>query len=102
MNFIHLVTIISVYFTCINASVVFTNSTSFDEGRYKVQWTYHNATDTFFFRIEVEAKGWISFGITELASSSIWMRDAMHSYDVLVGGVYDNGSCYGLVSIAYT
>lgn len=98
-NFILFTAFVSTLCTCISGRVLFTNTTSLDEGRFKVHWTFHNASDTFYFRIEVEANGWIGFGITELNSSSVWMRDAMHSYDVLVCGVYgNNGSYYGLVS----
>ena len=99
MNILQIVTLIITFLCTIKAEIVYTNSSSFDEGRFQVQWTFHESTDTFYFKIEVEAKGWISFGFTELKSSSSWMRNAMHCYDVLVGGVYTgNGSAYGLVS----
>jgi len=101
-NFIHFTAIISTLFSCVSGSIFFTNSASFDEGRFKANWTFHNESDSFYFRIEVEATGWIGFGITELNSSSVWMRDAMHSYDVVVCGVYgNNGSFYALVSLMF-
>ncbi|KAK3702403.1 hypothetical protein QZH41_019997 [Actinostola sp. cb2023] len=65
-----------------------------DEGKYKLWWSFVNASDTFFFKVEVEAKGWIGFGFS-LLKSETWMRDSMSKYDVLVAGVFTNGTVYG-------
>ncbi|XP_031570452.1 uncharacterized protein LOC116304803 [Actinia tenebrosa] len=80
----------------INADVVYTNHTTMDDGKYKLWWTFNNATDTFYFKVEAEALGWIGFGITLLYGED-WMMNGMDTYDALVAGVYtSNGSTYGL------
>ena len=40
------------------------------------------------FVVQVKATGWIGFGLANKAPNN------MIGYDVAVGGVYDNGTCY--------
>ncbi|EDO39614.1 predicted protein [Nematostella vectensis] len=85
------------FFTLTYALPEYKNYTSMDEERFQVWWTYENETDTFYFKIDVEAKGWIGFGWSQLICCGDWMFNGMDQYDVLVGGVYsNNGSVYGL------
>lgn len=78
----------------------YTNSTQLDGENYKLWWTYDNSSgaDSFYFKVEVLAKGWIGFGFSLLQIES-WMPKAMTNYDVLVAGVYNNGTVYSEVCI---
>lgn len=80
------------------AAVQYTNHTQFDGENYKLSWTYKNDSETFYFKAEVAATGWIGFGFTLLEEES-WMRNAMLKYDVMVAGVYPNNTVYSEVFI---
>ena len=83
-------------------AIEYSNSTSFAGGNYTARWKFDNETEIFHFKVVVKASGWVGFGI----SRSLWPRDeelqwnrnSMHYYDVVVGGVYDNGTKYFQVS----
>ena len=73
---------------------------SFDNGNYNLSWNYNNVSETFYFKVEVNAVGWVGFGVTKLAfprsedPSLQFHRTSMDSYDVLVGGFNRNGTIY--------
>lgn len=64
----------------------------FDNGNFKVSWMYDNGTDYLNFRLEVKTTGWVGFGFALKAPNN------MKDYDVVVGGVTDNGESYLNVS----
>ena len=69
----------------------YSHSTEMDGGKYKVWWSFENSTDTFYFKVEAAATGWIGFGFTLLNKGpNPWMRNAMMKYDVLVAGLKNN------------
>lgn len=67
--------------------IVFENLKTFDEGRFKVYWTYMNSTDMLHFKLEVKTKGWVSFGFTTTPTG-------MKNYDIAIGWVNANGKAY--------
>lgn len=84
------------------SDVEYTNVTSFAGGKYIARWKFHNETDSFYFKVEAKATGWVGFGISRLLWPSNveqqWNRRSMRHYDVIVGGVFDNGTEYYKVS----
>ncbi|KAL9975576.1 hypothetical protein ACROYT_G012752 [Oculina patagonica] len=66
----------------------FPYSCSYDNGNYNVSWTFNETSDRLYFKVEVNTTGWVGFGLANEAPTN------MTDYDVAVGGVYDNGSCY--------
>jgi len=72
------------------------NSLSFHGGNYKVHWTFNNETKTFYFKVEVNATGWVAFGVSRLMYPTNpylqWNFHAMEYYDVIVGGVFSGNS----------
>lgn len=87
-------------------AIEYSNFTSFAEGSYKARWKFDNETETFYFKVEVKATGWIGFGISRLlwpSNESVvqWNRKSMRHYDVIVGGVFDNGTAYHKVSLTF-
>ena len=83
--------------------IEFSNFTSFNGGNYNVTWKFENETETFYFKVEVNATGWIGFGISRLLfprdENLLWNTRSMQFYDVIVGGIYDNGTRYSKVSL---
>lgn len=83
--------------------IEYSNFTSFSGGHYTVRWKFDNKTEMFYFKVEVNATGWIGFGISRLLwpgdEDLQWNRNSMQYYDVIVGGVYDNGTSYYEVSL---
>ena len=81
-------------------AVEYTNSTVLAGGRYKVWWAFNNDTDMFNFKVLANAVGWVGFGVTRLEydpdsdAELHWDKNSMWSYDVVVGGIYGNGSGY--------
>ena len=59
---------------------MFTNKMMFDDGNFKVCWAYDEPTDMVHFKLDVNATGWVSFGITTTPRE-------MNNYDVAVGWV---------------
>ena len=74
-----------------------------DGTAYIVHWMFDNKTETFYFKVEVNTTGWVGFGVSRLLLPRIerlqWNRNSMDHYDVIVGGVDDNGTKYYKVSI---
>ena len=74
-----------------------------DGTAYKVHWMFDNETETFYFKVEVNTTGWVGFGVSQLLFPGIegleWNRNSMDHYDVIVGGVDENGTKYYKVSI---
>ena len=66
----------------------FPNFLSFDGGNYNVSWMYNSSMDTLHFMVEVNATGWIGFGVATQAPNN------MMGYDVAVGGVMSGGMGY--------
>jgi len=83
--------------------IEYSDSSSFNEGNYKVLWKFENETERFYFKVEVNATGWIGFGISKLLwpkeESLQWNRHSMQDYDVIVGGMFDNKTLYFKVSL---
>jgi len=54
-------------------------------------WTFDNETKFFYFKVEVNATGWVAFGVSRLMYPTNpdlqWNFNAMEYYDVIVGGV---------------
>ena len=77
-------------------SINYMNSLSFHGGNYKVHWTFNNETKTFYFKVEVNATGWVAFGVSRLMYPTNpylqWNFHAMEYYDVIVGGVFSGNS----------
>lgn len=67
-----------------------------DGGNFKVSWMYNKVTDYLNFHLEVKTTGWVGFGFALKASNS------MQDYDVVVGGVTDNGTSYFDVSFRFS
>lgn len=69
---------------------------------YKAHWRFNNETATFYFKVEVNATGWLGFGVSKLLFPPFegleWNRNSMDHYDVIVGGV-DSGTEYYKASI---
>jgi len=86
-----------------SSGIEYSNSSSFNDGNYKVHWKFENETEMFYFKVEVKATGWIGFGISRLLwpkeESLQWNRKSMQSYDVVVGGMFDNKTHYFKVSL---
>ena len=84
------------------SDIEYTNFTSFADGKYTARWKFHNETEIFYFKVEVKATGWVGFGISRLLWPSNerlqWNRRSMRYYDVIVGGVFGNGTEYHKVS----
>lgn len=74
-----------------------------DGTAYKVHWMFDNETETFYFKVEVNTTGWVGFGVSQLLfppkEGLDWNRKSMEHYDVIVGGVGENGTKYYKVSI---
>lgn len=74
-----------------------------DGTAYIVHWMFDNETETFYFKVEVNTTGWVGFGVSRLLLPQTermqWNRNSMNYYDVIVGGVDDNGTKYYEVSI---
>lgn len=74
-----------------------------DGTAYIVHWMFDNETETFYFKVEVNTTGWVGFGVSRLllprTERMQWNRKSMNYYDVIVGGVDDNGTKYYEVSI---
>ena len=72
--------------------IVFENQMMFDEGRFKVYWTYDYPTDMLHFKVEVRTMGWVSFGFTTTPQG-------MNNYDIAVGWIDANGTAYLQVNV---
>ena len=85
--------------------IEYSNFSSFNGGDYTVRWKFVNETETFYFKVEVNATGWIGFGISRLLwprnESLQWNRHSMLYYDVIVGGLYDNNTQYHKVGLNF-
>ena len=85
--------------------IEYSNSSSFNGGDYTVHWKFVNETETFHFKVEVNATGWIGFGISRLLwprnENLQWNRRSMLYYDVIVGGLYDNSTQYYKVGLNF-
>ena len=70
---------------------------------YIAHWMFDNETETFYFKVDVNTTGWVGFGVSQLLfptqAGLEWNRNSMDHYDVIVGGVYDNGTGYYKVSV---
>ena len=81
----------------------YSHTESLDGTAYKAHWKFDNETETFYFKVEVNTTGWVGFGVSRLLLPQIeglqWNRNSMDHYDVIVGGVDDNGTKYYKVSI---
>lgn len=73
-----------------------------DGEAYKAHWRFNNETAIFYFKVEVNASGWLGFGVSKLLFPPFegleWNRKSMDHYDVIVGGV-DSGTEYYKASI---
>ena len=49
---------------------------------------FNRTSNELYFKVQAKALGWVGFGLANDAPTN------MADYDVAVGGVYDNGSCY--------
>ncbi|KAM7427759.1 DBH-like monooxygenase protein 1 [Porites harrisoni] len=65
---------------------IYQNNAIFDNGNFKVYWSYNSSADSLYFTLDVAAVGWIGFGFSE-------NNMGMNRYDVAVGGVR-NGQMY--------
>ena len=65
---------------------IYQNNAIFDNGNFKVYWSYNSSADSLYFTLDVAAVGWIGFGFSE-------NNIGMNRYDVAVGGVR-NGQMY--------
>ncbi|XP_073246020.1 uncharacterized protein [Porites lutea] len=65
---------------------IYQNNAIFDNGNFKVYWSYNSSADSLYFTLDVAAVGWIGFGFSE-------NNMGMNGYDVAVGGVR-NGQMY--------
>ena len=78
------------------------DSLPFHGGNYKAHWKFDNETKIFHFKVEVNATGWVAFGVSRLMYPTNpdlqWNFHAMEYYDVIVGGVFGNNSKYFKVS----
>ena len=86
-------------------AVEYTHSLVLGDGSFNVSWAYKNILDRFYFKVRAKATGWIGFGVTKLEFEGdkdgvLWSKTGMDSLDVVVGGVYDNGTNYYNVSNA--
>ena len=83
---LYLLALLSLAFA--EGSYVFFNQLSFLGGDFNVSYNFNASSDTLEFLVEVNATGWVGFGFAENAPNN------MTSYDVAVGGVFQNGSGY--------
>ena len=84
--------------------IEYPNSLSLHGEKYKAHWKFDNETAMFYFKVEVmNVSGWVAFGVSRLLYPSDeeqdWNFNSMQYYDVIVGGVYDNGSSYHKVCL---
>ena len=66
-------------------------SHAFDNGRFRLLWTFDDQKDMVTFHVKVQTTGWVAFGFALTAPNS------MMNYDVVVAG-YSNGQGYLNVS----
>lgn len=68
---------------------MFSNMLTLDnDGKYNVSWTFNATSDTLEFLVEARTLGWVSFGVAEAPAVN------MSNYDVVIGGVLNNGTQY--------
>lgn len=83
--------------------IEYSHFSSFNGGNYTVGWKFVNETEMFYFKVEVNATGWIGFGISRLlwprSENLQWNRNSMLYYDVIVGGMTENKTQYFKVSL---
>ncbi|KAJ7333721.1 DBH-like monooxygenase protein 1 [Desmophyllum pertusum] len=60
---------------------------AFDNGRFRLLWTFDDQTDMVTFHVKVQTTGWVAFGFALTAPNF------MMNYDVVVAG-YSNGQGY--------
>ena len=65
---------------------------SYDQGRFRLRWTFHDQNDTITFQIRVQTTGWVGFGFANIASNN------MQNYDVIVGGLEDGK---GILNVSF-
>jgi hypothetical protein len=57
-----------------------------EAGNFIATWTMDNKAHLLTFTLDVKTTGWIAFGISN--------NDSMEGADLVVGGVWTNGSVY--------
>ena len=72
---------------------------SLQKDKYTASWNYDNETEKFSFKVKVKnVSGWIAFGVSRLLfpteADRQWNFKMMEYYDILVGGIHDNGTNY--------
>ena len=50
-------------------------------------WKYNAGEDMFYFKVKAKATGWVAFGVST-------QEKGMNGYDVMIGGVDNNGAEY--------
>lgn len=81
--------LLSLFVVSTKGSFVFSNKIVLDSyGNYNVSWNFNASSDTLEFLVEVQATGWVGFGVAENAPNS------MVGYDVAIGGVLGDGTGY--------
>lgn len=60
-------------------------------GKYLVEWEAYTDTQTIIFELTAESTGFVGFGISPVGG--------MDGADIIIGGVYANGSYYFSVRI---
>lgn len=54
---------------------------------YMMYWKYNASEDMFYFKVKAKATGWVAFGVST-------QEKGMNGYDVMIGGVDNNGAEY--------
>ena len=80
-------------FSCL-LQISFALHFSWDGGKFMAHLTYNKNTDMVNASLEVKTKGWVGFGFAKEKNG------AMKNYDIIVGGVKDNGDGYLKVSLS--
>ena len=87
------------FFVALCCAVKYPYNLSLQQDNYAAYWDYDNETEKFFFKVEVKSvSGWIAFGVSRLLfpteADRQWNFKMMEYYDILVGGIHDNGTNY--------